>query len=187
MRAHAASYADDVAGLVLLDSAHPDQWTRTPAGRAQYANDSRIYGMARVLARLGVLRILPNPLTIPPAGLAPQQAAEWQAIYNTTQFWDASETESRAIPARMAQVRSAAALAPGMPVLVVSAGEHIRADATWATFQHELAAIARSSRQVVIAGATHESLWAESQGAQASVAAILTLTRQSLSNRSKNP
>jgi hypothetical protein len=72
-------------------------------------------------------------------------------------------------------------------MLAVSAGEHTRADAAWATFQHELAAIAPSSRQIVIAGATHESLWAEPQDAQASVVAILTITRQLLSNRSKNP
>jgi pimeloyl-ACP methyl ester carboxylesterase len=187
VRAYAASYPDDVAGLVLLESAHPDQWTRTPAGRAQYANDSRIYGIARVLARLGVLRIFPIPLTVPPARLAPQQAAEWRAVYGTTQFWDASEAESRALPATMAQVRSAAALSPGVPVLVVSAGEHIHADAAWATFQHELAAIAPSSRQIVIAGATHESLWAEPQGAQASVAAILSMTGGSLPNRSRQP
>ncbi len=187
VRAYAACYPDDVAGLVLLDSAHPDQWTRTPAGQEQYANDSRIYSIARVLARLGVLRILPNPLTIPPAGLAPQQAAEWQAIYGATQFWDTTEAESRALSATMAQVRSAAALSPGVPVLVVSAGEHIHADANWAMFQHELAAITPSSRQIVIAGATHESLWAEPQGAQASVAAILSMARQPLSNRSKQP
>jgi len=54
-------------------------------------------------------------------------------------------------------------------------------------FQHELAAITPSSRQIVIAGATHESLWAEPQGAQASVAAILSMARQPLSNRSKQP
>jgi pimeloyl-ACP methyl ester carboxylesterase len=187
VRAYAAAYPDDVAGLVLLDSAHPDQWTRTPDGRAQYANDSRLYGMARVLARLGVLRIFPNPLTTPPGGLAPQQAAEWQAIYSSTRFWDAAEAESRGIPATMAQVRGVAALSPSVPLLVVSAGEHTRADAAWATFQHELAALAPSSRQIVIAGATHQSLWAEPQDAQASVAAIRSITRQSLSNRSKTP
>lgn len=186
VRAYAASYPDDVAGLVLLDSAHPDQWARTSDGQARYAQDSRIASIARALARLGVLRILPNPLTTAPVALAPQQAAEWQAIYSTTKFWDAFEAETRAIPTTMAQLRSAAALPPAIPVLVVSAGEHMRADPGWAMFQRELAALTPSSTPTVIPGATHESVWAEPQGAQASVAAILSLA-QPRSSRGKSP
>jgi pimeloyl-ACP methyl ester carboxylesterase len=61
-RAYAAQYPDEVAGLVLLDSAHPDQWTRTPEGQARYTADSQLYRGARILALFGLLRLGSNRL-----------------------------------------------------------------------------------------------------------------------------
>jgi hypothetical protein len=34
---YTAQYAEDVAGLVLLDATHPDVWTRTAQGQAHPA------------------------------------------------------------------------------------------------------------------------------------------------------
>ena len=38
VRQYAAMYPTEVAGMVLVDSAHPDQWTRHPAAADQYAS-----------------------------------------------------------------------------------------------------------------------------------------------------
>ena len=91
-----------MAGLVLLDSAHPDQWTRTPEGQAEYANQSRLYGGGRLLVRFGLLRVGPNPFAATPAGWPADLRAEWRALANTNQFWDTTEAESRAILDTMA-------------------------------------------------------------------------------------
>ena len=36
-RLYAAQHPDEVAGMVLLDASHPDQWTRAPQGPTVYA------------------------------------------------------------------------------------------------------------------------------------------------------
>jgi pimeloyl-ACP methyl ester carboxylesterase len=41
-REYAGQYSDEVAGLVLLDSSHPDQWTSTPEGQAQFESSAKI-------------------------------------------------------------------------------------------------------------------------------------------------
>ena len=36
MQVSAARYSDEVAGVALVDSSHPEQFTRSPEGRAMY-------------------------------------------------------------------------------------------------------------------------------------------------------
>jgi pimeloyl-ACP methyl ester carboxylesterase len=172
VRAFTAQYPEDVAGLVLLDSAHPDQWTRTAQGQAQYKNDSSLYRVSRLLARLGLLRIFPNPFATPPASFPPEQLGAWRAVHSTTKFWDTTEAESRAIPETMNFVRDSASLGD-LPLVVVSAGAHIDSDSQWKSFQAELATLSSNSVQRVVAGASHASLWAEPKEAEASSQAIL--------------
>jgi pimeloyl-ACP methyl ester carboxylesterase len=172
VRTFAAQYPEDVAGLVLLDSAHPDQWTLTAQGQAQYKKDSTIYGAARMLARVGLLRIFPNPFANPPSSFPSEQWGAWRAVHSTTKFWDTTEAESRAISETMNFVRDAASLGD-LPLVVVSAGAHMDADSQWQSFQAELATLSSNSVQRVVAGASHASLWAEPKEAEASGLAIL--------------
>jgi len=58
VREYAGQYGDEVAGMVLLDSSHPDQWTSTPQGQTQFASNAKIYAVAPTLARLGVMRVM---------------------------------------------------------------------------------------------------------------------------------
>ncbi|HEY7361815.1 MAG TPA: alpha/beta fold hydrolase [Streptosporangiaceae bacterium] len=173
VRAFAAEFPQEVAGLVLLDATHPDIWTRTPGGRAEYQNNARVYAAARWLAPLGVLRLLPNPLTQPPASLPPERWAEWRALFSTSAYWAALEAEYRASPDTMAQLRAAPALPEGLPLAVVTAGNNTGADGNWAAYQAELAALSTNSVHTVVAGADHVSLWADPQYVAASSAAIL--------------
>jgi pimeloyl-ACP methyl ester carboxylesterase len=173
VRAFAAQYPEDVAGLVLLDSAHPDQWTR-PKGQAQYKNDSMIYSTARILARVGLLRVLPNPFTSPPASFPLEQRDQWRAVHSTTKFWDTTEAESRAISETMSFVRDAPSLGD-LPLIVVSAGTHMNADSQWKSFQADLATLSSNSVQHVVENASHTSLWAETDGAEASSLAVLEI------------
>jgi len=189
VRAYAAYYPEEIVGLVLLDSAHPDEWTRTPEGQAQYKSDSQVYGVARILARLGLLRFGPNPFKVTPSslpGLSVQQNAEWNALVTTAQFWDTTDIESRAILETMAQVRAGTSLGD-LPLMVVTAGANTGVDGQWATYQNELAALSTNSVHIVIDGATHQALWAELEGAHASSAAILKVVEAARSEEPLKP
>lgn len=173
VRAYAAQYPEEVAGLVLLDATHPDVWVRTPQGQAQYQRDSRLYTGMRLLARFGLWRLVPNPFTTPPAGIfAPQQAAQWQAVGSTTKFWDTVAAESRAILDTMTHVRQAGNLGD-LPLLVVTAGKNQGADGQWAVYQDELAMLSSNSIHTVVAGAGHVDLWIDPEYSRMSSAAIL--------------
>lgn len=174
VRAYAARYPDEVVGLALLEASHPEQWTGTNAGQSQYAIDSQIYQLASKMARLGVFRLVPTPLTGPPPGLSPQQTAEWKSVYSTVRVWETTEAESRAILDTMSQVRNAGGLG-NLPLTVVSAGQHIRTDATWASYQSDLASLSSNSRHIVVDDATHSSLWSDPAHAVVSATAILEL------------
>ena len=189
VRAYAAYYPEEVVGLVLLDSAHPDEWTRTPEGQAQYQSDSQVYGVARILARLGLLRFGPNPFKVTPSslpGLSVQQSAEWNALVSTAQFWDATDAESRVILETMVQVRAAPSLGD-LPLMVVTAGANTGVDGQWVAYQNELAALSTNSAHIVIDGATHQALWADPQGAQASSVAILKVVEAARSGDPLKP
>ena len=54
---YAARYADQVAGVVLVESSHPQQFTRLPDGQQNYEQARRLYTVAPVLAWLGVVRL----------------------------------------------------------------------------------------------------------------------------------
>ncbi len=184
IRSYAAQYPADVAGLVLLDSAHPDQWTRTPEGEAEYANQSRLYGGGRVLVRFGLLRIGPNPFAATPDTWPADLRAEWRALASTNRFWDTTAAESNAILDTMAQLRAAPPLPAGLPLAVVTAGTNTHADGDWRQYQAELAALSTNSVHVVLEGAAHADLWADARYVPASVASILDVVEAA---RTGNP
>jgi pimeloyl-ACP methyl ester carboxylesterase len=79
---YAGQYPAEVAGLVLLDSSHPDQFTRTPEGQAMFRRTSRMGVVLPWLAGLGIVRLthfLPAHPDLPP-----QQRAEVAAFNSST-------------------------------------------------------------------------------------------------------
>jgi pimeloyl-ACP methyl ester carboxylesterase len=54
---YAARYSDEVAGVALVDSSHPEQFTRAPEGQAVYKRTRRIGAVIPWLTRLGVIRL----------------------------------------------------------------------------------------------------------------------------------
>jgi pimeloyl-ACP methyl ester carboxylesterase len=172
VRAYAVQYRDEVAGLVLLDAAHPDEWTGTTQGQAEYQRDTQRYEIARYVARLGLLRLVTIPFTTPPAAFSAHQQAEYRALTRTTEYWDSVAAESRAIGETMAEVREADL--GELPLMVVTAGKNVtNLDGQWARYQRELAALSSNSVHSVIEGADHASLWADPNDAVASSAAIV--------------
>src|SRR5215217_2826904 len=54
---YAARYPEQVAGVALVDSSHPGQFTRSEEGRAMYENTRRMGAFMPWLTRLGVSRL----------------------------------------------------------------------------------------------------------------------------------
>jgi pimeloyl-ACP methyl ester carboxylesterase len=173
VREYAGQYEDEVAGLVLLDSSHPDQWGSTPEGRAQFGTYAKIYSVAPTLARLGVMRVI--GLLQPTSGLPTPYDEALKASFAATKDADAQSAEFLASPETDDQVRRLTSLGD-MPLIVLSATEHgtpPEQEQLWRSWQIELASLSTNSIHQTIEGADHASLWRDPETAKLSSAAIL--------------
>ncbi|HEX6304544.1 MAG TPA: alpha/beta hydrolase [Anaerolineales bacterium] len=173
VRNYVGQYPEEVVGLVLLDSSHPDQWTSTPAGQAQFARNSRIYTIGPKLARIGVMRVM--GLVQPDSGLPSPQSGAIKAFFAATKDGDTQSAEFLTSPATNDQVRNLSAL-DDMPLFVLTATEHGTPpdqEQLWQGWQNELALLSTNSVHQVVTGADHASLWLDPETAKVSVAAIL--------------
>src|SRR5215216_1895068 len=163
---YAARYSEEVAGVALIDSSHPEQFTREPEGRAMYEQTRRIGAVLPFLTRLGVFR-LSNFFPAHP-DLPPQQREQIEAFNSSTQHLGTTVEEFRATPETSAQVRRTGSLGD-KPLAVITAGEQ---SSDWLEMQEELAALSPNSIHRVVDGATHESLLYDKRDSQVSSAAI---------------
>jgi pimeloyl-ACP methyl ester carboxylesterase len=163
---YAGQYPAEVAGLVLLDSSHPDQFTRTPEGQAMFRRTSRMGAVLPWLARLGILRLthfLPAHPDLPP-----QQRAEVAAFNSSTSQVATSAKEFRATPATCTQASATRSLG-SKPLAVITASDQ---PPDWIRMQKELAGLSSNSTHRITAGTTHASLLFSERGATLSSAAI---------------
>lgn len=172
-RAYAGQYGDEVAGLVLIDSSHPDQWTSTPEGQAQFESNARIYSVAPALVRLGVMRVM--GLLQPAPGLPTPYNDALKASFAATKDWDAQSGEFLASLATATQVRESGPLGKA-PLFVLTATEHgtpPKQEQLWQGWQTDLASLSTNSVHQIVEGADHVSFWRSPATAKVSVAAIL--------------
>jgi len=177
---YAARYPKQVAGVVLVDSSHPEQFTRSPQGRAMYEQTRRMGAVIPWLTRLGVIR-LTNLYPAHP-DLPPKQRAQIEAFNSSTQHWVTTVEEFSATPDTNAQVRSMGSLGD-KPLAVITAGQQ---SAGWPEMQEELAALSSNSVHRVVEGATHESLLYDKGDSQVSSAAIQQVVEASRTDRPLN-
>ena len=177
----AGQYSGDVAGLVLIDSSHPDQFTRSADGRAMFRRTNRLGAVLPLLTRLGVVR-LSNFLPAHP-DLPPQQRTEVQAFNSTTRQVTTSAAEFRATPESSAQAASNKSLGD-KPLAVVTAGEQT---AEWLHMQDELLALSPNHIHRVAAGGTHASLLFSDRDATVSSAAIDQVVQAVRAHRPLHP
>ncbi|HEX5807737.1 MAG TPA: alpha/beta hydrolase [Anaerolineales bacterium] len=183
-REYAGQYGDQVAGLVLVDSSHPDQWMSTPGGQKQFESNAKIYSVAPILARLSVMRIM--GLRQPDSGLPTPYNEERAASFAATKDWDAQSAEFLDSPASMTQVRESK-LRDNLPLFVLTATEHSMSpeqEDLWQVWQTDLALLSTNSIHLIVERANHASFWRDPTMVKASVAAILQVVKAA---RSGNP
>jgi pimeloyl-ACP methyl ester carboxylesterase len=167
VRMYADQYPDEVAGVILVDSSHPEQFTRSSEGRAMYERARRLTSMVPLPARLGLIRLFDVFPAHP--GLPPHQRTQVKAFNSSTRHLVTTTEEFSDTPETSAQVRSTESLGD-KPLAVVSAGEQ---PPGWLELQEELAALSSNSVHRTVDGAKHESLLYNRRDAQVTSTAIV--------------
>jgi pimeloyl-ACP methyl ester carboxylesterase len=161
-------HRNEVAGLVLVDSAHEGQWRDLPVEASELKDDGlhQLF-VAKVMARLGLLHVLnvPNPqVDRVPSALRPA----YRASLAQAKVYDAWHSEMQSVDKSAAQVDATRSIGD-LPLVVVSAGHsfdafkrlanHIpfdKANKTWLDLQIDLAQLSSNTTQLIDPAATHD-------------------------------
>ncbi len=179
-RMYADQYPDEVAGMVLLDASHPDQWRRTPDGQTMYSSFARQVRLAALVASIGIVRLQNNLQQLPPTYVMPaDRFAQYRALMSSTHHVDAGLAEFLASTATMDQVRATRSLGR-LPLAVVTAGgDHTHGIAQLSaleqmhmSMQRELAELSANSIHVIVEGSDHTSLLFNPEHVRVTIAAI---------------
>jgi pimeloyl-ACP methyl ester carboxylesterase len=168
-RQYAEQYPDEVVGMVLLDSSSPEQCISTPATQAQCASTAKIFKVAPVLTRFGVLRVM--GLFQPASGLPSPKSEELLASFSATKDWDTQSAEFFASPSTTGQGLDSESLGD-IPLFVITATGH-DFEQLWQGWQAGFTALSTNSVQRVLPGATHGSIMYDPTDAKVSAEAIL--------------
>ena len=173
VRDFAARYPEQVAGLALLDSSHPEQFERHPAMQAETDTFLRWSRPFPLLARLGIARLaIALGYTFDFGGLPPRERAQMAAAFSTPQYWATGRADMAASPALFTEAQALPPLGD-LPLAVISAGTDTAEG--WAELQAELAALSTNSTHVTLDEATHVSLVFDPEQAATVSAEILRL------------
>ena len=163
-RVYAERYPEEVAGMVLVDSSHPDQFE----GSALAVMINRVVGVVGPLvARVGIPRVFnlyPSNPELPSL-----QREQSLSLYYRTPHQVAVFEEMGTIPETMEKARGRGKLGE-KPLMVVSSADH---DAKTGALQEELTSLSSNSNQRVVEGSTHLSLVVDRDHASQTSASIL--------------
>jgi pimeloyl-ACP methyl ester carboxylesterase len=180
-RAYAARYPEEVAGVALVESSHPDQFERLPEARESYEQTRRLFAVAPWLARIGVVRLF--GLSPAPPELPERQRDQIDALAPSTRHVAATAEEFRATPESTDQARGLEGLG-GKPLAVVSAGTQPPA---WLGLQENLTALSSDSTHRVVDGATHVSVLYDREDAQKTSEAVVEVVEAARDDRPQAP
>lgn len=146
VRLFAHDYRAEVAGVVLIDSMHPDQATGPrPDPAAEPPSTDGGLSVTVLAARIGLVRLLTGPLDLK-GGLSPAVADAYAAVLVTPRTFQAQERESAGVPISLAQAADVTSL-DDLPLIVVSRG--LDPDPKWQRMQADLVRLSSDSRQVI--------------------------------------
>ncbi len=172
---YAARYPEQVAGMVLLDSSSPHQYTDQPDFAGTYAMMRRLLPVFPALARVGALHLIP-PSTA--TALSPEAAAEVQAFATSPRGASNMRDEQAQLRVVFTQAQALTSFDP-KPLAVVTASENAEGTKGWAAAQDRMAALSTNSTHWT-ADTTHVGLLDDADGSAESVraiAAVITAVR----------
>jgi len=173
-----------VAGLVLVDSAHPDQFSRSTRQRqslrmmvsstGEHARWSR-FGFPRLNAER-LIRPVVTPLQEPAASTA---FARMRSSHN----WRGAEAETTAWLSSVNDEVRSTSVGPNCALAVITAGAMAEKDPVHGQLQAELACLAPRGRHEVVDGAGHIELVTNFDHAQAVAKVIEDVVREAREER----
>jgi pimeloyl-ACP methyl ester carboxylesterase len=164
---YAARYPDEVAGVVLLDSMHPEQYARIDSWPRFYEGFRRASAVLPSLSRLGVGRLLYQGAY----GDLPALARDEQRA-----FW-ATPRHGRSVRDEFSEIRTAMNQAQSLttigarPLIVITALKE--AEGGWTDAQDQLATLSSNSVHRTLPDATHAMLVEDKTTAAQSSQAIV--------------
>ncbi len=145
---YAERFPDDVGGIVLIDSSHPDQALRT----ADLARLDTISSVLSLLAPTGLPRVaMPLPAGSPKARDESVRLKEKEML-STTRSYEAMASELAAMRETLAEAQSQPQLGE-KPLIVLSEGRR-RAE-FWHAMQEKLVGLSSAGRQQVAENTGH--------------------------------
>lgn len=162
---YARLFPGQVAGVVLLDSMHPEQYTRVPSWPAFYETFRRASGVLPVLARFGIGRIIAD---VGPADLPQPERDQQRNLVSTPRHYRSVRDEFSRLRTAMRQAGELTTLGD-RPLVVVTATDG--AQDGWVAAQDDLAHLSTDVDHRIERGATHASL-VERRDAPRSIDAI---------------
>jgi pimeloyl-ACP methyl ester carboxylesterase len=164
---YAARYPAQVAGMVLLDSSSPHQYTDQPDFAGTFAMMRRLLPVFPALGRVGALHLIPSSTA---TALSPEAAAEVQAFATSPRGANDMRDEQAQLPKVFRQAQALTSFDP-KPLAVVTARENADDTLGWAAAQDRMATLSTNSVHWT-ADTTHVGLLDDGAGSTNSVRAI---------------
>jgi pimeloyl-ACP methyl ester carboxylesterase len=162
---YAADFADQVAGIVLLDSSSPRQVELVPSFATTAAVGRRILALLPTAARMGLAQLSSSSPTLPEPAAA--QAA-WFA--SSPRGLTNARDEQAALQTAMRQAQALTTLGD-KPLIVLTSLDELTHTPGWGTAQAQLATLSSNSSHSVI-DVTHAAVLDDPGSAAAAVRAI---------------
>jgi pimeloyl-ACP methyl ester carboxylesterase len=161
---YAARYPDEVAGMVLLDSSSPEQFTRMPAYPGQYQMMRRGLALMPTIRRVGIAELIPWGSHLPAT-----DAEKVIALTSTTQAASNQRDELSVIRDVFTQAQALTTF-DDRPLAVLTATENEGTEG-WVGAQEQLADLTTNSLHRTV-DSTHAGLLEDAGPAAESVRAI---------------
>jgi pimeloyl-ACP methyl ester carboxylesterase len=159
-------YPDDVAGVVLLDSMHPEQRARLEGWETFYQIFRRASALFPSLYRVGIGRLIYRDYA---AALPTEARGEERDFLPTARHARSLRDEFSELPTALKQAGQLKTLG-AKPLIVLTAGKNQQDG--WQPLQDELATLSSNSRHRNIPDATHTMLTEDEAAAELSSQAI---------------
>lgn len=160
-------YPNEVAGVVLLDSASPRQVELVKPFNGEYQVMRRVLAIAPTVFRFGVghaLAAMGGP------SMPGNAAAQVSAFANSPRGWADQRADQAALPVSFRQAQALTTLGD-TPLVVLTAKDNVDAKPGWGTAQDQMAALSTNSRHTV-EDLSHVGLLTDPTGATGTVTAI---------------
>jgi pimeloyl-ACP methyl ester carboxylesterase len=192
VRHFAYTYPGEVAGMVLVDAAHEEQFQRLPGSNNPLAG--ALFKLLPALVRSGIPALLPGLVPVP--AQMPEEAARiYRALaVSQARFARTAAAEYAGLAETHAQVRAARwAGLPDIPLVVishgrfdglaarlglVSAAKQTRAEQVWLQLQNELAALSPQGRLEIARQSGHNVEFEQPGLVSAAIQEVLAAARR---------